>query len=201
MELEMELISMNSPYDVIVDKERDSLIICDLGNKRVVRWPRRNGTGGETLISNISCMGLTMDENGSLYVTDNGKHEVRRYGSGDTEGTVVAGGNGSGNRLDQLSNPCYIFVDRDHAVYVSDHSNYRVMKWEEGAKRGIVVAGGKGEGNSLSQLADPMESLLINWALSMWLIVILIESCVGQKEPHREVSLLVETAKEDGRIN
>ena len=63
---------LNWPYDVIVDKERDSLIISDNGNRRVVRWPRRNGAKGETIISNIDCVGLTMDEKGSLYVVDYG---------------------------------------------------------------------------------------------------------------------------------
>ena len=146
---------LSNPTDVIVDKERDSLIICDYWNKRVVRWPRRNGTNGETIISNINCVGLTMDENGSLYVTDDGKHEVRRYRRGESEGTVVAGGNGNGNRLDQLSYPHYVFVDRDHSVYVSDWGNHRVMKWVEGAKQGIVVAGGQGQGNGLTQLSYP----------------------------------------------
>ncbi|CAF5097693.1 unnamed protein product, partial [Rotaria sp. Silwood1] len=61
---------LNYPAIVIIDKERDSLIISDRSNKRVVRWPRRNGTSGETIISNIVCWGLTMDENGSLYVVD-----------------------------------------------------------------------------------------------------------------------------------
>ena len=146
---------LNYPIDVIVDKERDSLIICDSGNSRVVRWLRRNGTSGETIISNIDCIGLTMDENESLYVVDNGKHEVRRYGVGDTAGTLVAGGNGGGNRSDQLSSPTDVFVDRDHSVYVTEWGNDRVMKWEEGAKEGVVVAGGQGEGNSLSQLSNP----------------------------------------------
>ncbi|CAF5173552.1 unnamed protein product, partial [Rotaria sp. Silwood1] len=45
---------LNSPYDVIIDKESDSLIIGDYWNNRVVRWPRRSGTRGETIISNIS---------------------------------------------------------------------------------------------------------------------------------------------------
>jgi sugar lactone lactonase YvrE len=146
---------LSYPYDVIVDKERDSLIICDSGNERVVRWPRRNGTSGETIISNIDCVGLTMDENGSLYVTDQGKHEVRRYRRGESEGIVVAGGNGDGNRLDQLSTPTYVFVDRDHSVYLSDLRNHRVMKWVEGAKQGIVVAGGQGNGTGLTQLSNP----------------------------------------------
>ncbi|CAF1320073.1 unnamed protein product [Rotaria sp. Silwood1] len=143
------------PVDVIIDKESDSLIISGRGNKRVVRWPRQNGTRGETIISNIACWGLTMDDNGSLYVVDDEKHQVRRYKIGDTQETVVAGGNGKGNRLDQLSGPSYVFVDRDHSVYVSDNGNHRVMKWEEGAKQGIVVAGGQGEGNSLTQLNHP----------------------------------------------
>ncbi|CAF1376544.1 unnamed protein product [Rotaria sp. Silwood1] len=146
---------LDGPRDVIVDKERDSLIICDPNNRRVVRWPRRNGTSGETIISNIDCISLTMDENGSLYVVDYMKDEVKRYRFGDTEGTVVAGGNGRGNRLDQLSGPFYVFVDRNHSVYISDHYNNRVVKWEEDAKQGIIVAGVQGQGNSLTQLSGP----------------------------------------------
>ena len=150
-----EYHQLSNPLDVIVDKERDNLIICDGRNRRVVRWPRRNGTSGETIISNIDCFGLTMDENGSLYIIDRKKHEVRRYRRGESQGTVVAGGNGKGNRLDQLSYPRYVFVDRDHSVYVSDWGNDRVMKWMEGAKEGIVVAGGQDEGDSLRQLSCP----------------------------------------------
>ncbi|CAF1299979.1 unnamed protein product, partial [Rotaria sordida] len=146
---------LSKPLDVIVDKETDSLIICDYSNERVVRWPLRNGTSGETIISNIDCVGLTKDENGSLYVVDNGKDEVRRYGRGEFQGTVVAGGNGSGNRLDQLYGPRYVFVDRNNSVYVSEGENHRVMKWVEGAKQGIVVAGGQGKGNGLTQLYGP----------------------------------------------
>ncbi|CAF2051501.1 unnamed protein product [Rotaria magnacalcarata] len=146
---------LNNPYDVIVDKKSDSLIISDCGNKRVVRWPCLNGTSGETIISNIDCIGLAIDENGSIYVVDHGKHEVRRYSIGDTEGAVVAGGRGKGNRLDQLAYPYYVFVDRDHSVYVSDHGNHRVMKWKEDAKQGIVVAGGQGSGDDLTQLSNP----------------------------------------------
>ncbi|CAF4736214.1 unnamed protein product, partial [Rotaria sp. Silwood2] len=144
-----------NPRDVIVDKERDSLIICDGSNGRVVRWPRRNGTSGEMIISNIDWVGLTMDENGSFYVTDVGKDEVRRCRRGESQGTVVAGGSGRGNRLDQLSYPQYVFVDRDHSVYVSDEWNHRVMRWVEGAKQGIVVAGGQGKGNGLTELSYP----------------------------------------------
>ncbi|CAF3810707.1 unnamed protein product, partial [Rotaria sp. Silwood1] len=150
-----EAHQLSYPVDVIVDKERDSFIISDHRNQRVVRWPRQNGASRETIISNISCWGLTMDENGSLYVVEWKKHEVRRYKIGGTEETVVAGGNGYGNHLDQLSNPHYVFVDRDHSLYVSDFGNHRVMKWEQGAKHGIVVASNQGQGNNLTQLNRP----------------------------------------------
>jgi sugar lactone lactonase YvrE len=150
-----EIHQLSNPRDVIVDKERDSLIICDGDNRRVVLWPRRNERSVETIISNISCRRLTMDEDGSLYVTDDEKNEVRRYQRRESQGTVVAGGNGEGNRTDQLSNRTYVFVDRDHSVYVSDQRNHRVMKWVEGEKQGIVVAGGQGQGSGLTQLSNP----------------------------------------------
>jgi len=146
---------LNQPYDVVVNKAKDSLIICDRENKRVVQYPRQNGSSGETIISNIDCHGLTMEDNGFLYVVDSGKNVVRRYRIGDAEGRVVAGGDASGSGLDQLSSPTYVFVDRDHSVYVSDWGNDRLVKWAEGAKQGIVVAGGQGSGDGLEQVFFP----------------------------------------------
>ncbi|CAF4569560.1 unnamed protein product, partial [Rotaria socialis] len=131
-------------------------IICDRGNERVVRWSRRSGTTqGEILINNIDCNGVAMDDQRYLYVSDWKKHEVRRYQLGEKNGTLVAGGNGEGDELNQLSYPTYLFVDRQQTVYVSDNNNHRVMKWNKGAKEGIVVAGGQGEGNALTQLKNP----------------------------------------------
>ncbi|CAF5065886.1 unnamed protein product, partial [Rotaria sp. Silwood1] len=136
------LDQLNWPTDVLIDKETDSLIICDRNNRRVVRWSRRSGTTqGEILIDNIDCYGLFMDDQRYLYVSDNEKHEVRRYQIGDKNGIIVAGGNGEGAGLNQLNWPTYIFVDQQQTVYVSDNKNHRVMKWNKGAKEGIVVAG------------------------------------------------------------
>ncbi|CAF0877888.1 unnamed protein product [Adineta steineri] len=146
---------LHYPTGVVVDKNSDSLIICDRDNKRVVRCSRQNGTNGETIISDIDCEGLTMDNNGNLYVSNWVKNEVRRWKQGESEGIIVAGGNGQGNHLNQLNWPTHIFVDGDHSVYISDHHNHRVMKWMKGAKEGVVVAGGRGQGNSLTQLSHP----------------------------------------------
>ena len=147
---------LNYPTDVLVDRETDSLIICDQGNRRVTRWSRGSGTrSGETIVNNIACWGLAMDDEGALYVTDTEKHEVRRYRRGETNGTVVAGGNGRGDGLHQLNDPRYVCVDEQHAAYVSDNGNHRVMKWVKDAKEGIVVAGGQGQGKKLTQLSRP----------------------------------------------
>ncbi len=146
---------MDRPTNVIIDKKNDSFIICDQGNRRVVRWSRRNGANGQTIISDIDCCSLTMDNNGNLYVSDGGKNKVKRWKIGETIGTIVAGGNGEGNDLNQLNVPSYIFVDEDYSVYVSDWNNHHVMKWMKGAKEGIVVAGAQGEGKSFTQLSYP----------------------------------------------
>ncbi|CAF1175130.1 unnamed protein product [Rotaria sp. Silwood1] len=150
------------PSDVLIDKETDSLIICDSANRRVVRWSRRSGTTrGEILIKNTHCYGLAMDDQRYLYICVPEKHEVRRYQIGNKNGTIVAGGNGEGAGLNQLNGPRYIFVDQQQTVYVSDSSNNRVMKWNKGAKEGIVVAGGQGFGNALTQLRWP-EGLFVD---------------------------------------
>ncbi|CAF1125421.1 unnamed protein product [Adineta steineri] len=136
------LNQLDKPTDVIIDKKTDSFIICDHGNRRVVRWSRRDQTSGQIIISDVACWGLAMDDDGLLYVSDQEKSEVKRRRIGETNGTVVAGGNGNGDQIDQLSEPTHVFVDRDHSVFVSDFVNNRVIKWVKGAKEGIVVAGG-----------------------------------------------------------
>jgi sugar lactone lactonase YvrE len=146
---------LNGPANVIIDHKHDSLIICEQGNRRVMRWPCQNGKHGETIILDVDCWGLAIDRNGSLYVSDYKKHEVRRCRPGETCGIVVAGGNGKGDHLNQFNCPAYIFVDQDFSVYVSDIGNHRLVKWLEGAKEGIVIAGGEGEGKGLIHLSYP----------------------------------------------
>ncbi|CAF2035287.1 unnamed protein product [Rotaria magnacalcarata] len=142
---------LNKPSDVLIDKQSNSLLICDRGNRRVVQWPRPRGKSDpEILIDNIDCVGLTMDNQGNLYVSDSEKHEVRRYEIhlGDKKGILVAGGNGEGDGVNQLNYPTCIFVDQQQNLYVSDRDNHRIMKWKKGATEGVVVAGGEGNGHS-----------------------------------------------------
>lgn len=99
----------------------------------MTRWPldkhKQPDCGGDVVISNIESFGLAMDDEGCLYVSDYEKHEVRRYGECDgREGVIVAGGQGEGNSLGQLSGPNGIFVDQKSSIYVVDQENNRVMR-------------------------------------------------------------------------
>ena len=117
---------------------------------------KKLGNRAEIIIANIKCAGLAMDDEGSLYVSDWDKHEIRRYGYDDgSEGVVVAGGNGQGDALNQLDGPGPLFVSDDRSIFVSDSSNNRVMKWMKNAKEGLVVAGGLGKRNDLENLTCP----------------------------------------------
>ena len=140
---------------MIVDEIDDSLITCEWGSARIQRLSLQNQTNQQTIISNIRCFGLAIDNNGDLYAADNVNHTVTRWREGDTNGTIVVGGNGRGDQLNQLNAPTFIFIDEDYSIYVSDSENHRVIKWVNGAIEGIVVAGGQGHGNNLTQLFHP----------------------------------------------
>ena len=147
---------LSGPHGIVVDRGRDSLFIADFGNKRIVQWSLQGVKSGKTIISDVGSAALTMDEQGFLYVSDYYRSEVRRWQVGESQGTLVAGGNGQGNHLNQFSNPRKVFVDQNHSVFhVPDWNNHRVIKWVKGATEGIVAAGGQGRGNALSQLNLP----------------------------------------------
>ena len=177
---------LNHPRDVIIDHETNSLIIADRNNRRVMRWSRQDNSNGEVIISNIDCTRLAIDKDGSLYVSNYVKHEVRRWKRDEKgKGTVVAGGNGKGDRLDQFNEPTCLFVDDDYSLYVSDMRNYRVMKWVQGANEGIVVAGGNGKGNSLSQFSCPVGLVVDSFGqiyVTDWYDHRVMRWCPGAKE-------------------
>ncbi|CAF2821935.1 unnamed protein product [Rotaria sp. Silwood2] len=146
---------LNEPTDVILDKRTDTLIICDWGNQRVMRFSRQNGTKGETIVPIVACSRLTMDNEGFLYVSDYHFNEVRRYRMGEIHGIVVAGGHGAGDSFNQLNWPTHVVVDADQSVYVSELNNHRVSKWIKNEQKGIIVAGGRGPGDDLTRLCLP----------------------------------------------
>ncbi|CAF1240896.1 unnamed protein product [Adineta steineri] len=134
-----EINQLQDPSDVTVDKKKNLLIICDQGNKRVVQWSLQNQTNPETIIPSIRCTGVTIDNNGDIYVSEEETHSVKRFKQGEVEGTTVAGGHECGEGLNQLNDPAYIYVDKQYSIYVSN-KYARVTKWIKDAKEGIIIA-------------------------------------------------------------
>ena len=151
-----QLNQLDHPTDVVLDRYGKNLIICDQDNRRIVQWSYENPTIGQTILSDIDCRRLSMDDQGFLYVSDRRKHEIRRWKLGDRTSVLVAGGNGKGDDFNQLYEPSFIFVDRNHSVYVSDYQNHRIMKWMKNADEGILVTDHRQKRkNDLSTLLHP----------------------------------------------
>ncbi|CAF1649347.1 unnamed protein product, partial [Didymodactylos carnosus] len=83
-------------------------------------------SGGSNLNELSGPNGCYIDpSNGNIYVADNGNSRALRFPSGSTNttnGTIVAGGNGSGPNANQLSNPRGVVVDQSGNVFVTDNS-------------------------------------------------------------------------------
>ncbi|CAF2021467.1 unnamed protein product [Rotaria magnacalcarata] len=151
---------------IVIDKN-GTLFICDRDNKRVQRW-FKDDNHGQTIIANIPCWGLAMDNQETLYISDLEKHQVTKW-LGDQ---IVAGGNGHGQALSQLGEPVDIFIDRNQSVFIADFSNdlvvdqlgtvyvvdsinHRIIRWLKGSKYGSAIIGGHGIGSGIAQLAYP----------------------------------------------
>ncbi|UJR24227.1 hypothetical protein I4U23_027194 [Adineta vaga] len=80
-----------------------------------------------------------------------------KWKSNENQGEIIAGKNGKGCGLDQLSNVSFIFVDDEQSIYVSDSENHRIMKWRKDAKEGVIVAGGNGWENQSNQVSYPVD--------------------------------------------
>jgi hypothetical protein len=92
-----------------------------------------------------------VDKAGNVFVADGLNERVQKWPPGAMEGITVAGGNGVGSALNQLSVPSGIFIDSLGALYIADYDNNRIQEWLPGATQGITVAGGNGEGDSSNQ--------------------------------------------------
>lgn len=88
-------------------------------------------------------------------------HSIHQNLKWKQSASTVAGGNGEGIQLNQLSEPHGIYIDDDHRfIYIADCGNHRVVRWTFSAKTGQVVAGGNGKGGQLDQLNDPRDVLV-----------------------------------------
>ncbi|CAF1468750.1 unnamed protein product [Adineta steineri] len=152
-------------YRLAMDKH-GYLYVSDWEKNEVRRWKMGeygnegivvaggNGKGNE--LNQLNDPGfIFVDEDQSVYVSDQNNNRVMKWRKGAKTGRIVAGGNGEGANLNQLSSPEGVIVDDLGQIYVADFQNHRVMRWCEGDEEGEIIVGGNGQGNQLNQLYYP----------------------------------------------
>ncbi|CAF1330517.1 unnamed protein product [Rotaria sordida] len=122
-----------------IDQSEKYLYIMDLRNNQVLKWIIgtntttivAGGKGAEAALSQLFCSlscALTVDSLSNIYISESINSSVVKWAPGALSGQVVAGGNGAGNRPDQLSSYINgIAVDSQFTVFVVDSGNQRVQ--------------------------------------------------------------------------
>ncbi|CAF4435504.1 unnamed protein product, partial [Adineta steineri] len=111
---------LKNPSCLYIDNN-NTLYICDHDNNRIQKWIQgattgvtvardSTGTQGSTSTLLKTPIDLTFDNNGFMYVVDNGNNRVQRFAPGSTSGTTVAGTTASTNALTDLKQPTAIDI-------------------------------------------------------------------------------------------
>lgn len=141
-EIEKELESMKNislREDSIGFIDRISVVIG--GSERKInsnaQWKRdgvtmAGGNGRGCGLNQFSWpRGIFSDEsNECFYIVDSENHRVIQWKYDEKIGQIVAGGNGAGNRMNQLKDPRSVIVDRKtNSLLITDRGNRRVVRW------------------------------------------------------------------------
>ena len=113
------------------------------------RWSQNGVTvaGGNGLGSAVNQLryphGFDIDDdNQSIVIADTYNHRIVEWKMGGSNGEVIAGGQGRGNRLDQLYNPIDVLIDKGtNSLFIADHANRRVLRWyrHQGTTQGEMI--------------------------------------------------------------
>ncbi|CAF0738062.1 unnamed protein product [Rotaria sordida] len=160
------------PSDVTVDSN-DNVYVTDTFNYRLQLWTSGSSTGTSVAGTGISgstnnmlsiVYGVTRDPNsGTLYISDTGNHRVMRYLSGVSSGTVIAGGNGAGLSITQLSNPIGLCFDSStNSLLIANYGANNIVRWTIGAQNWTFVAGNLNgsSGMTSNELNQPTDVIL-----------------------------------------
>ncbi|CAF1509914.1 unnamed protein product [Adineta steineri] len=173
------------PQSVYVDSNK-ILYVSDNNNHRVQKYINES-TNGITMIGVTNISGATLYQLNSpryltfdstdtyMYVADSGNHRIMRYPANSTsgdDGTIAAGGNGSGIASTQLDTPWGIFYDETISkyMYITNSGAHTVMKWLPGASNGTVIAGVAGVSGSNATLLNSPRDIKLDAYLNIYVV-------------------------------
>ncbi|CAF1588571.1 unnamed protein product [Adineta ricciae] len=148
-------VYLSIPTDVAIDRN-GTVYVLDSYNGRVQCFDP-----GSTVVTTVVSGGygtgwnqfygmdaMSVDANGSIYIVDSYNNRVMRWSPGATNGTLVAGGYGSGSNANQLNRPSGLFMTyNSSSIWIADTVNSRIVRWDSSAT-GTVVCGSYGSGAS-----------------------------------------------------
>ncbi|CAF1445297.1 unnamed protein product [Adineta ricciae] len=74
--------------------------------------------------------GFSIGRNKTVFIADLMNHRVVQWISGTSQGNVTAGGNGIGNKTEQLTSPIDVLVDeQSNSSIIADRGNRRLIQW------------------------------------------------------------------------
>ncbi|CAF0877920.1 unnamed protein product [Adineta steineri] len=122
-----QLNQCSSPQGIFIDY-RNNIFIADNQNHRIVAW-KCNAKQGQELNRLNSPRGIFTDNKKHIFTTDYWNHRVSEWKYNAKRGQIIAGGNGEGNRRNQLNAPTDVVVDQeDHSIIIADRGNRRVIR-------------------------------------------------------------------------
>lgn len=156
-------------YALALDRTRNFLYVCDLGNRRVrsisasngiIRNHAGNGQKGEPKDGEpaasqplIDPRAIAIDETGNLYVLERSGHRLRVVRPDGTIKTVAGtgkagkGGDGGPALMAALNGPKYLGVDKDGSVLIVDTENHQIRRYVPGKETVELVAGSGKKGS------------------------------------------------------
>ena len=124
----------------------DECYVADGVQGRIMYWTSSASAGTQIASGLSSPMDVTVDSSGNLIVADQANYRVLKFTRTATNTfnqtpSVIAGGNGSGSALNQVS-PLVIKSNSDGSLTVLEGYGSRVVKWASGASSATLMSSG-----------------------------------------------------------
>ena len=134
---------LNTPYAVFTSITGDIYVDNGKINHRVDKWSWNATTSTAVMNVTSRCMDLFIDQQQTLYCSNDGEHKVVKMSltSGSSTTTIAAGTGTPGSAAYLLNFPYGIFVNEKLNLYVADWGNNRIQLFQPDQPNATTVAG------------------------------------------------------------